>query len=166
MRRNSTTSKRGAPTEGAEAVGRLVDMPACEALLIRAVRGWADGPEGQTAVWNLFASTYGAEDGRIAMRAFERFLSAVAGAITRALARHAECCPCVGRDEATLAVVMRHAAMSETTAAMEAASIFAEPRMLLCVVDAAADLGLVLIRAEARRRRITHSPRPGRPMLH
>ena len=102
-----------AQTVGASVVGRLTDIAPWEAELILSMRFWMDGPEGQAAVWNGFARTLGATEGRVALRGFERLLSDLCTFARRPLVRHGPGCTCIGSDEALLQTLVREAARGD-----------------------------------------------------
>jgi hypothetical protein len=122
--------------QGAGVVGRLTDIPPCEAALIRAVRFWMHGPEGRAEVWNGFARCFGPREGRAEMRAFETMIKGVCAHARRPLAPHGPGCNCVGSDEAILCTLVREAARGDLAEAAAIASLIvparhAEPTALM-----------------------------------
>lgn len=130
--------------DGGESVGWIEALPEAERLVVCSIRLWLEGPDAQAEVWNAFATGLGPERGRRALRAFERYLAAVATATVRRLCRHAPSCPCVGRDEAELAAIVTLVARGDTAAAAARAARFVPASRLCAVTAAAGELGRLL----------------------
>lgn len=58
---------------GAAPVGRVLDLSPFEMQLVIYLRLWCGGARGQTEVWQDLEARLGAQDGRAALLAFERF---------------------------------------------------------------------------------------------
>lgn len=126
--------------DGSEPVGQLDDLPVIEQRIVTCVRLWCAGPDYHRTTTSLLASAYGRSSGIQLMRAFEAFMSSVAVSISEQICRHAPPCLCVGRDEATLMTVIRHAGAGDTfSASVHAAHMVRQDRMD-AVIDAAAAL--------------------------
>ncbi|MFP7674452.1 hypothetical protein ACG74X_13975 [Marivita sp. S0852] len=94
---------------GAAAVGQLTEVTAWEAELILNLRLWQDGPNGQTLVWNSYATAFGQKDGRAELLRFERLIAMIDTHMVRPMVRHGVACRCIGSDEAVFANMVRFA---------------------------------------------------------
>lgn len=127
------------PAFGAESVGDSRPLPQGERLLLLAVRRWADGPEGMAEVWTGFAREMGPAAGRGALRAVERLLGEIAAGVARPLYRHDTACPCLGRDEAVMLGLVRHAGAGDMfQATVHATALVREDHVPAAVAAASA----------------------------
>ncbi len=108
---------------GATVVNRLTALPAWEAELVLSMRFWLDGAEGREKVWNSFAQTFGAAEGRTQLRLFEGLLSSLCNHARRPFVRHGRGCTCIGADEAVLLTLVREAAKGDIAEAAQIASL-------------------------------------------
>ncbi|MGR3273442.1 hypothetical protein DU478_17065 [Thalassococcus profundi] len=156
-----------AQTVGASVVGRLTDIAPWEAELILSMRFWMDGPEGQAAVWNGFARTLGATEGRVALRGFERLLSDLCTFARRPLVRHGPGCTCIGSDEALLQTLVREAARGDHAEAVMIASLLVPARHAEPIAVLAARVGKAMRQVAQRAPRLQQdSPPPEPRTLH
>ena len=129
---------------GAQIVARLDEIGALERLFVESLRLWLAGPNCQAAVWNTLAVRLRPAPARRALGAFETYLETVAVVLERRLHHHRVGCLCLGRDEATLAAVMRLAGEGDLAAASAEAARLVRPNGVPGVVGAAAQLGCLL----------------------
>lgn len=85
----------------------LAELASGERLIVRAFRHWVVGLEGQAGhhwslVWNDFARSLGARDGRRALTAWSALVRHLQGAARRTIRYHHPGCPCLGPDEVAL----------------------------------------------------------------
>lgn len=125
-------------------IGHLADLPADEADLIVTLRQWCDGPSGQAAVWNSFATRLGPEKGRRALRAFEDLVTLFDTHSRRQLMRNEVCCRCVGADECVFARFVSQAAAGAREDAMLMAMLIVRPDMAPGLTALAEQVGLIL----------------------
>lgn len=147
---------------GDDAVGRLAERSATEQLLVRGIRLWLEGPDAQARVWNEFATTFGPAHGRLALRAFEAYLEAVACSIERRLWRHAPGCPCIGRDEEALASLVTLAARGQSGAAVAVAARLVRVDAIQSTIETATELGRLLFGLQSSSPDLEGSMLPGR----
>lgn len=149
---------------GGTPVGTLDGLPPDEARLIRLLRGWCDGADGQKSIWNDLALAIGPGAARSALSALEHLLHLFAEGGRRPLTRHHGACRCVGSDEAVFARLVVLAASGEREEAMLLASHLLRADLLAVAVDLAQTLGLHLMRLELRR--APQRPRRAGQVLH
>lgn len=125
-------------------IGHLADLPPEEADLIVTLRQWCEGPSGQAAVWNSFATRLGPEKGRRALGAFEDLVTLLTNHSRRRLMRYDVCCRCVGADECVFARFVAQAAEGAREDAMLMAMLIVRPDMAPCVTALAEQVGLIL----------------------
>ncbi|MEM7496924.1 MAG: hypothetical protein AAF371_02900 [Pseudomonadota bacterium] len=131
---------------GALPVGTLDTLPPLEAAAVRGLRLWFSGQEAQAAVWNVFARTFGARQGRASLRAFESFVDTLLEASPRPLMRHGLACRCLGADEHAFAALLSAAARGEREEAILLALAFVPAHHALPLVAAAEAAGPILAR--------------------
>jgi hypothetical protein len=129
---------------GATPIAELDDLAPAERRFVVALRLWLESPAHQAEVWSGFARDFGAAQGRETLRAFERFLGAVADGVDRKLWRNRVGCPILGRDEAAMASVIALAARGQRAEAARAAAALVRADAAQAVLACAADLGRLL----------------------
>jgi len=88
---------------GGAPVAELASLPPWEARLIRNLRHWFDGADGQAQVWADYLKHLPAQAAAAELRGFEHLLRLVLENASRPLVRHAPDCICVGSDECIFA---------------------------------------------------------------
>lgn len=132
---------------GAFPVAAIERLPGAEALVVRCLRGWSDGPE---PVMALLSPALGPVKARACLRAMGDVMAIVLRHGRRRIIRHGARCACVGSDEAIFAHFVMVAATGEREDAMLIASLLVEGPLLLPMVDAARQAGLYLYQAGLR----------------
>lgn len=153
---------------GGSPVAMLDALPEPEARLVRYLRGWCAGPEGQAGVWNEMAVTLGAPGARAGLAALEALLALFLDHGRRPLMRHHPDCSCVGADEAAFAEFVGLAAEGAREDAMMLAALMIRADMLMQAVGLAETLGLSLRRMALRRAADAADtiPAPASPVRH
>lgn len=123
-------------------------LPEAERLLIRALRHWSDGAEGQDEIARLLTGAMGAAQARTCLRWLNDLMGLIARHGRRKLVRHQRHCSCVGADEAVFAHFVMLAATGEREDAMLVGSLIVEGPLLMAVTEAARQAGLCLYRAQ------------------
>lgn len=131
---------------GSAAVANLGAVPVMEAAIVRYLRAWCDGPDGQTMVWSDLSTAFGPAAAKEGLEAFERLLSLVLRHGRRPLMRHHMDCTCVGADEAVFAQLVTSAATADHEDAMLIGSLLVKAQVLPLVTDAARRFGQLLLR--------------------
>ncbi|MEO1494983.1 MAG: hypothetical protein AAFV19_22795 [Pseudomonadota bacterium] len=127
--------------DGAEPVGHLTSLVTIEQRIVLCLRLWLDGPDYHQTTIGMLKMDYGTQSANKLMVAFEAFMSAVALSIERQVCRHAPACPCLGRDEAVLMTIVRHAALGDRFSATVHAARFVKEHRMPAVIEAAVMLG-------------------------
>ncbi len=135
---------------GGAPVGFITELDGIESASIIYLRLWSDGPEGQTSVWEDFATSLGPEQGRKTLNAFESLCGLCTQYGRRPLMRHAVSCKCIGSDEACFANFIGTAAMGERDDAMLIATLLVRPDVAPLITALAMDFGLALKRMNFR----------------
>jgi hypothetical protein len=129
---------------GATPIAEADERAPAERRFIVALRLWLESPAHQAEVWSGFTRDFGAAQGRETLRAFERFVGAVAEGVDRKLWRNRVGCPILGRDEAALASVIALAARGQRAEAARAVAALVRADAAQPVLACAADLGRLL----------------------
>ena len=132
---------------GGTPVGALSALPVVESWLVRALRDWCDGPDGQARVWAALSAQLGPARGKAAMEGLERCLGILFRQGRRRLMRHGCGCGCVGIDEALFAQLVTTSATGEEEDALLMAMLLVPASQIFPLVTAARTLGLELERA-------------------
>lgn len=127
-------------------MGFVTDLDGIEAASVIYLRLWSNGPDSQAQVWNDFASTLGAAQGRKALQSFEDLSRLCSRHGRRPLMRHSVNCTCIGADEACFANFIVTAATGDRDDAMLIATLLVRPDVVPLVTSLAADFGLALLR--------------------
>ncbi|QDL91203.1 hypothetical protein FDP22_05055 [Paroceanicella profunda] len=122
---------------GSAPVGVVSELPPLEMQVVRYLRLWCDGPEGQAEVWQDLASRLGTVRGAQALRNFESLMGLVLRNARRPLQRHGVACSCFGGDEAAFAQMVSYAHEGHTEDAGLVAALFVTPKVLPVVIAAA-----------------------------
>lgn len=136
---------------GGMPVGALTDLPEGEQWLIRALRDWCDGAEGQARVRLDVSARFGPERGRRVLSGLEQTLAILLGKGRRRFTRHTGGCPCAGMDEALLAHFVSIAADGAEEDALLMAMLLVPADLMWPLVTAARQVGLELNRADLSR---------------
>ena len=132
---------------GEVAVGHLADQPWFEATVVRFLRLWGDGPDGQVRMQYECLSLAGPEDGPRLIAAWAEMIDLLAHHRRRPLMRHSTDCPCMGADEAFFAFFLATAAEGESEDALMAALLLVRADVAPLVTDFARQVGLSLKQA-------------------
>ena len=154
---NAMTSHRG----GAP-VGYVTELGPVEAGAVLYLRLWCDGPDTQAQVWNDFATALGPENGRKAVRSFERLCDLYVRHGRRPFMRHQVTCRCLGADESCFANFIGYASEGEREDAFLIATTIVRPDMAPSLVGLAQEFGLALRRMAIK----AHRPITKPTMLH
>ncbi|RVV97441.1 hypothetical protein EKE94_12885 [Mesobaculum littorinae] len=141
---------------GAAPVGALAAWPDADARLVRWLRQWCDGPEGQAAVWDEMSTALSPSAAQGGITALQDLLQLIMQAGRRPLMRHAATCDCVGSDEAVFANFVMTAATGDREEAMLMAALLVRADRMAEAAYLAQTLGLAA-------RRIGLRLRPGIP---
>jgi len=126
--------------DGAEPVGQLHDLSEIDQHIVGCIRLWMDGPDYHRTMAGHLGVIYGGPAARRLTQAFEAFMSAIAVSISEQICRHGPSCPCLGRDEALLLAIVRHAGVGDTFSASVHASTIVGQHRLIAVIEAAGAL--------------------------
>lgn len=135
---------------GAAAVARLCDLPPLEQRLVRYLRLWSSGWEGQAEVWEDLVERHGPAIGRSAAGQLDRLIRMAAVHARRPLQCHAPACPCAGGDECALGRIVGLATEGAREDAVLMAALLVRPDMALGLARDAEALGLTLSRNRGR----------------
>jgi len=128
--------KRGGAT-----LGHLSALDDWEALLVRELRLWCTGPEGQAEVWNGFAVNLPRGAAANEMRVFEDLVRTMSTYARRPLVRHELACDCLGADEAVFLHIVKAASAGELHDATMVAALVVMPAHAERVALMAAQVG-------------------------
>jgi hypothetical protein len=140
----------GAAAGGAP-VGRLAELAPLEARVIRYVRLWSAGDDGQAAVLAELGERHGPAAGRALGDRFRDLVDTTLRHARRPLMRHALDCPCAGADECVFARFVALAAEGEREDAVLIAALMVRADVALGLVRLAEEIGLGLMRGQALR---------------
>ena len=135
----STQEKRG----GAP-VGFVADLDRIGAASVIYLRMWHDGPDGQEEVWGDLSYGLGAENGRKALKAFEKLCSLCSQYGRRPLFRHAVSCKCIGSDESCFANFIETATSGDRVDAILIATLLVRADIASLITTLAIDFGLAI----------------------
>ncbi|WP_088632736.1 hypothetical protein [Phaeobacter sp. 22II1-1F12B] len=138
-----------ARNRGGVAVGHVGDLDPVEAGAVLYLRLWNSGPDAQARVWNEFARTLGAVQGRQALKALENIMRLCAHHARRPIVRHDLKCSCLGADEACFANFIAAAGRGDREDAMLIATLIVRADMAPSLTGLAESLGLALMRIAA-----------------
>jgi hypothetical protein len=139
---------------GGAPVARLDGLPPLERRVIRCLRLWCAGPEGERAVgWEIARGAAGDDGARLA-QSFGELLQLTAGNARRPLLGHALDCPCAGSDECIFARFVALAAEGAREEAVLIAALLVRADIAMCLTAVAEEVGLGLMRG--RTPRIAH----------
>jgi hypothetical protein len=131
---------------GGAPVARLDGLPPLERRVIRCLRLWCAGPDGERAVrWEIARDGGRGEDERLVAR-FGELLELTAGNARRPLLGHALDCPCAGSDECIFARFVALAAEGAREEAVLIAALLVRADIAICLTAAAEAVGLGLMR--------------------
>ena len=135
-----SSNRGGAP------VGFINELDSIEAAAVIYLRLWCDGPDAQAQVWNDFATSLGADQGRKAVTSFEDLCSLCARHGRRPLMRHSVHCKCLGADESCFANFIATAATGEREDALLMATLLVRPDVAPLIASLAAEVGMAFLR--------------------
>ncbi|WP_116085260.1 hypothetical protein [Tropicimonas sp. IMCC34011] len=136
---------------GGAPVARLDAMPEAEATVIRYLRRWLDGPDGQALVWCELAEDGAAPD-------FADLCALLIERGRRPFACHHADCVCVGADESAFANMVMAAATGEREDAMLIATLIVRSDLAGAAAYLSESVGLaVLRRTQIAARAQTHA---------
>ena len=135
---------------GGAPVGFITELDGIEAASVIYLRLWCDGPDSQESVWNDFASSLGADQGRKALKSFEHLCSLCSKYGRRPLMRHSVNCKCLGSDESCFANFIGTAVTGDRDDAMLIATLLVLPDVAPLLTSIATDFGLALKRMNLR----------------
>ena len=112
---------------GAAAVGQLHSVPPWEALLVRQMRLWCDGPAGQAKVRRYWQGQANSVDGQDPLELFSALIQSFLTFARRPLVRHGLECECLGADEAVFAQIVADASAGNLDDAIILSGLIAMP---------------------------------------
>jgi hypothetical protein len=136
---------------GAAAVGHLAELPPLERQVIRCLRFWCAGPNGQAALGRELAQRMGRRAAERVTAHLDELLQVTASHARRPLMGHDLDCLCAGGDECVFARFVALAAEGAREEAALMASLMVRPDLALCLVRLAEDVGLGLMRGQTPR---------------
>ena len=145
---------------GGSAVAQMADLDPWEAMLVRSLRLWCEGPTGQSSVLEMFGDVAPHGDGRRAYEVFDDLMRMLVAGAQRPLVRHDVGCSCVGADEAVFANLVRVASDGHHIDAALIATLMVGPGFAEHVALLAGKAGNELRRPGAHRfeKNATHVP--------
>ena len=153
--------KQHSEMRGGFPVAAFDTLPEAERVLVRALRHWSDGPDGQERIARLLLASMGEAEEQTCQRALNDVMGVIARHGRRKLVRHKETCSCVGADEAVFAHFVMLAATGEREDAMLIGSLIVEGPLLMAMTEAARQAGLYLHRATISKLNATVRQRAG-----
>ncbi|NSX55972.1 hypothetical protein [Parasulfitobacter algicola] len=135
---------------GGAPVGFITELDGIEAASVIYLRLWCDGPDAQASVWNDFASSFGATQGRKVLKSFEHMCNLCSQYGRRPLMRHSVNCKCLGSDESCFANFIATAVTGDRDDAMLIATLLVRPDIAPLLTSLATDFGLALKRMNLR----------------
>lgn len=149
---------------GGSAVAQMADLDPWEAMLVRSLRLWCEGPAGQSSVLEMFGEFTPHSDGGRTFEAFDDLMRTLVARSHRPLVRHDIGCSCVGADEAVFANLVRVASDGYHIDASLIATLMVGPGFAEHVALLAGQTGSDLRRPSAHRfeKKATHAPRSAR----
>ncbi|MEM0947270.1 MAG: hypothetical protein AAGK37_07685 [Pseudomonadota bacterium] len=108
---------------GAALVGTLNTLEAWQAEFILDFRMWCDGPAGQNAVWNKFATARRTQTAHEDLRMFEELIGTISAQAHRKLVRRDVSCACICSDEAIFLHLVDIASSGDLHEAAKVASL-------------------------------------------
>ena len=130
---------------GGTPVARLDGLPPLERRVIRCLRLWCAGAEGERAVRCEIARDDADAGDRLA-RSFGELIRVTAGNARRPLLGHALECPCAGSDECIFARFVALAAEGSREEAILIAALMVRPELAIYLASVAEEVGLGLMR--------------------
>ncbi|MBM7068861.1 hypothetical protein [Actibacterium sp. 188UL27-1] len=115
------------PHPRALSLGLLDHLPPWEAALIRHLRLWSDGPEGQQRVSMIYAHAFPRAIAQQEVAAFNALVLLVTGQAHRPLTRRQVGCCSIGADETVFAHLVRTASDGHLNEAVLIASLMVMP---------------------------------------
>lgn len=137
---------RNASRRGGAPVGYLDEVSDIESSAVLYFRLWCNGPAAQSQMWNDFATSLGSDQGRVALKAFERLYGLIFMHRRRQLMRHDVACRCLGGDEAIFANFIAAATRGDREDAMLMASLLVRSDIAVTLTDLAQQFGLAIRR--------------------
>jgi len=137
-------------SRGGAAVGRLRDLRHVERASVMFLRLWCEGPDGQGQVRSEAVALLGDADGCAWCEAFGDALELTALHGRRPLVRHAVGCPCLGADEAVIALLVSTAAELDRHEALMLAALAVRADSAPALADLARTVGLGIKRMGGR----------------
>jgi hypothetical protein len=133
---------------GAAPVGRLAELPPLEQQVIRFLRLWTEGADGQALALGELQCRHGASAAeRLAARFGELLLLTTRNA-RRPLLGHAPGCPCAGGDECVFARFVALAAEGAREEAILMAALIVRADLAFALAALAEEIGLGLMRGQ------------------
>jgi len=128
---------------GGAPIARLDGLPPLEARVIRCLRLWCAGPDGERAVR---CEVDGPGEGDAVARTFGELVRITAGHARRPLLGHAIDCPCAGSDECIFARFVSLAAEGSREEAVLMAALIVRVDVAMHLAAVAEEVGLGLMR--------------------
>ncbi|MEL7213164.1 MAG: hypothetical protein AAGK92_10910 [Pseudomonadota bacterium] len=126
---------------GGAAVASLKSMRPSEARIVRNLRLWCEGPDGQAQVWIHYRTSFPGPRARVECKAFEMLLQIVISTAHRPLVRHEVACTCVGSDECIFLHLVNTAGHGHLRDAALIATLLVGPQYAEHVAGLAAQVG-------------------------
>jgi hypothetical protein len=136
---------------GGSPVGRVAELPPLERMVIRGLRLWSLGADGQVRLQAELAARHGAPAARHLAEGFGELLQISVLHARRPLLGHALDCPCAGADECVFARFVSLAAEGAREDAILIASLLVRADLALVLAGRAEEIGLGLMRGSEPR---------------
>lgn len=152
---------------GAAVVGNLPALTPWQALLVKHLRLWCEGPKGQDVVLRDWAQVANAADSSVALDQFNALVVTLQAYARRPLVRHASDCTCFGADEAVCMQIVADASDGHLDDAVMLAGFIAWPAHAERIAILAGQVGAAFRATQLPK----HSARPSNtsklyPTLH
>ena len=131
---------------GGAPVGRVAELPPLERRLVRCLRLWSGGPDGQRLLRCELAARHGEEAARRLAEDLGELLALSVRHARRPLLGHALDCPCAGADECVFARFVSLAAEGSRDEAVLIAVLLVRADLAFALASLAAKVGLGLMR--------------------
>jgi hypothetical protein len=136
---------------GGTPVGRLAELPPLERQVIRCLRLWSAGPEGQGAMRRELGTRHGQATAERLAADFGDLLTTTVRHARRPLLGHAVDCPCAGSDECVFARFVSLAAEGSREEAVLMAALLVRADLALGLSALAEEIGLGMMRGRDAR---------------
>ena len=114
---------------------RVGALCGAEGFFLQSLRGWCQGQECRSRVWNDYAKRFGAADGRLLLHLFCACHGAVRQGASRPIVHHPPCCPYLTPDELRLTAMLCAVALDRIEGARFLAHVLVRSEAVAPVLD-------------------------------